>query len=409
MAKVAIMGHGVVGSGVAHILRSNASLIARHAGEPVELTRILDLRDFADLPYADLFTKDSADVVDNPQIDIVVECMGGVEPAATFIERALKNHKHVVTSNKELVVVRGTRLTAIAQENGVNFMYEASVGGGIPIIRPLRQCLAANHIQRIAGILNGTTNYILTRMRDGGVDFDVALAEAQKLGYAEKDPSADVLGWDARRKICILSHVAFGAPLDDSKIPSEGIDKLTRADMLYAKELGRAVKLLAVSQRVEAGYYAYVGPAMIPAGHPLSVVDDVFNAVFVTADMLGDAMFYGRGAGKLPTASAICGDVVDVVWHKNGVKAAEAYQDQADALDAGTAVTRLFVRVKGEENGPEEQLVQKQLGDVRIVRLLRFPDEFAFITGEEPFDALQKKIDALAGQLEIRQRLRYDF
>ena len=313
MAKVGILGHGVVGSGVAQILLENADVLEARAGEKIELARVCDLREF-DVSYKALFTKDAAEVYSDPEIGIVVECMGGKGAAYRFVKAALENGKHVVTSNKELIADCGTELEAIAAEKGVFLRYEASCGGGIPVIKPIREDLGANRLTRVVGILNGTTNYILTRMRQGGVSFAEALSEAQQKGYAEADPSADVLGWDARRKICILAHVAFGTPLDDSSIKTEGIDKLTREDMLYARALGRAVKLLGMAELVDGkGWRASVAPAMVAEAHPLASVSDVFNAVMVHGDRVDDVMFYGRGAGTAPTASAVCGDVLDIV------------------------------------------------------------------------------------------------
>ena len=409
MAKIGIMGHGTVGSGVAKILFDSAELMANRAGEPVEVAKILDLRDFDDLPYSDRFTKDVNDIIGDDSIDVVVECMGGIGAAYQFTKMALLAGKHCITSNKELIATHGKELLSIAAKKKVNYLYEASVGGGIPIVRPLRQCLAANRVVRIAGILNGTTNYILTRMKDGGVAFDMALKEAQELGYAELDPSADVLGHDAQRKICILSHAAFGAELDTSMISCSGIDTLTREDMVYAKEMGRIIKLIAMSQRTDEGYYALVAPMLVPLGSPISVVNDVFNGVMVRGDMVGDTMFYGRGAGMLPTASAVCGDIIDAIWHKNDVKAADKYSDEAPkALDPADAPTRLFVRIKGLEHSEEEAYVLEKMEDIRIVRLSRYPDEFGFITREAPLKVLNEEVDALKGRVEVLQRIRYE-
>ena len=288
MANVGIIGHGVVGSGVADILWNSREVLARRAGETIELQRVCDLRDFPAAPYADRMTKDAEQIYAADDIDIVVECMGGKGAAYRFVKAALERGKHVVTSNKELIADCGEELERIARETGVCLRYEASCGGGIPVIKPIEEDLAANRITRVAGILNGTTNYILTRMREGGVSFDAALKEAQQKGYAEADPSADVLGWDARRKICILAHVAFGTPLADSAIRTEGIDRLTREDMLYARELGRSVKLLAEAERTGFGWRACVTPAMLPDSHPLACVSDVFNAVLVLRPRRGD-------------------------------------------------------------------------------------------------------------------------
>ena len=320
MANVGIIGHGVVGSGVADILWNSREVLARRAGETIELQRVCDLRDFPAAPYADRMTKDAEQIYAADDIDIVVECMGGKGAAYRFVKAALERGKHVVTSNKELIADCGEELERIARETGVCLRYEASCGGGIPVIKPIEEDLAANRITRVAGILNGTTNYILTRMREGGVSFDAALKEAQQKGYAEADPSADVLGWDARRKICILAHVAFGTPLADSAIRTEGIDRLTREDMLYARELGRSVKLLAEAERTGFGWRACVTPAMLPDSHPLACVSDVFNAVLVHGDKVDDVMFYGRGAGTAPRPAPSAG----MCWTSSAARASAA-------------------------------------------------------------------------------------
>ncbi|MDR2514423.1 MAG: homoserine dehydrogenase [Christensenellaceae bacterium] len=382
MAKIGLLGHGVVGGGVAEILLKNAKLLQERVGQGLELTAICDLRDFSALPYADLFTKDAQALLTRPDIDIVVECMGGVEPARSFVLWAIEAGKHVVTSNKALVVAAGEEIIQKASERGVRFLYEASTGGGIPVIGPLRQNLAANRIDRIAGILNGTTNYILTRMRDGGASFAAALKEAQQKGYAEKDPSADVEGDDARRKICILCHVAFGSPLSDEKMFTEGITKLEKQDMLYAKELGRSVKLIALGERVADGFRASVAPAMLPGDHPLAGVSDVFNAVLVNGDMVGDVLFYGRGAGQLPTASAIVGDLIDIVLHPADRALASA---QAPAcLDALSGRMRLFSRVLRPLTPGAQQEVEGLFPGARLVTVEgeAFAGEFALISEE---------------------------
>ena len=408
MANVGIIGHGVVGSGVADILWNSAEVLARRAGEKVELKRVCDLRDFPAVPYADRMTKDAQEVYAAADIDIVVECMGGKGAAYRFVKAALENGKHVVTSNKELIADCGEELERIAEEKGVCLRYEASCGGGIPVIKPIEEDLAANRITRVAGILNGTTNYILTRMREGGVSFDAALQEAQQKGYAEADPSADVLGWDARRKICILAHVAFGTRLCDSAVRTDGIDRLTREDMLYARELGRSVKLLAEAERTRQGWRACVTPAMLPDSHPLACVSDVFNAVLVHGDKVDDVMFYGRGAGTSPTASAVCGDVLDIVRcpHKRGER-----PDGADlpALPSFTRQLRLFVRVCTARTPESEERVLAAFPGARIVQIEdeAFADEFALVTPLGQEDALLESAEALAKDLPCGAPIRY--
>lgn len=407
MAKVGIIGHGVVGSGVADILLNNADVLTERAGEKIELARVCDLRRF-DVEYKDLFTTDAQQIYADPEIDIVVECMGGKGAAYRFVKAALENGKHVVTSNKELIADCGTELEAIAEQMGVCLRYEASCGGGIPVIKPIEEDLGANRLTRVAGILNGTTNYILTRMREGGVSFEAALHEAQEKGYAEADPSADVLGWDARRKICILAHVAFGTPLDDSEIKSEGIDRLTREDMLYARELGRAVKLLGMAEQMEDGWRASVAPAMLPDSHPLACVNDVFNAVMVHGDRVDDVMFYGRGAGTAPTASAVCGDVLDIV--RNPAKKRDRAQNHAlEAKPSYTRELRLFMRVQHAMTQDARAKVEEFFPDARLVQLdgEAFADEFALVTEMGQEDVLLRCADALSEALPCGAPIRY--
>ena len=317
MAKIAIMGFGTVGAGVAEVARMNASSIAAKMGEEVYVKYILDVRDFPDSPYADRMIKDFSIIENDPEVEVVVETIGGARVALDFTRRALKAGKHVVTSNKELVATYGRELLEIAKEQNVNYLFEASVGGGIPLLRPLFQCLAANEIEEIAGILNGTTNYILTRMVKGGVSFAEALKEAQAKGYAEADPTADVEGIDAGRKICILSDLAWGKEVEPAKVRMEGISKLDLQDVATASAAGYSVKLLGRAIRMEDGKIAaFVAPHLVPQSSPISHVEDVFNGVCIRGNAVGDVMFYGRGAGDLPTASAVMGDVLDVIDHR---------------------------------------------------------------------------------------------
>ena len=317
MAKIAIMGFGTVGAGVAEVARMNASSIAEKMGEEVYVKYILDVRDFPDSPYADRMIKDFSIIENDPEVEVVVETIGGARVALDFTRRALKAGKHVVTSNKELVATYGRELLEIAKEKNVNYLFEASVGGGIPLLRPLFQCLAANEIEEIAGILNGTTNYILTRMVKGGVSFAEALKEAQAKGYAEADPTADVEGIDAGRKICILSDLAWGKEVEPAKVRMEGISKLDLQDVAIASAAGYSVKLLGRAMRQADGKVAaFVAPHLVPESSPISHVEDVFNGVCIRGNAVGDVMFYGRGAGDLPTASAVMGDVLDVIEHR---------------------------------------------------------------------------------------------
>ena len=313
MVNVAILGFGTVGSGVAEVLTQNGKLIDSRVGGLVRLKYILDVRDFPGSPYQGCFVKDFGEIENDPEVDIVVETIGGATIALEFTTRALKAGKSVVTSNKELVAAHGCALLKLAREHGVSYLFEASVGGGIPILRPLGSCLAANELEQITGILNGTTNFILTRMIQAGLTFDQALAEAQANGYAEKDPSADVDGHDACRKICILADLAFGKQVDPALVPTEGIRGVTLADVDYAASKDYKIKLLGRCLRQEEGRVcAFVAPHLVPGENPLSSVEDVFNAISVTGNAIGEVMFYGRGAGKLPTASAVVADVIDI-------------------------------------------------------------------------------------------------
>lgn len=314
--KIAIMGFGVVGSGVGEIVLKNQKGIAVKCGENVEIAHILDLRDFPESEFK-CFTKDFNDILSDPEVGIVVETMGGVNPAYKFTKELLLAGKHVITSNKELVAAHGAELLSIAEQKNINYLFEASVGGGIPIIRPLYSCLTAGIITDVIGILNGTTNYILTQMFQSGVSFENALCDAQKKGYAEKDPTADIEGLDTCRKIAILSSLAYGKAIDSSKVETEGITNITAEDVAYAEKAGYSIKLIGYSSREGKNVYAAVFPAFVSKQNPLSSINDVFNGIVVKGDDLGDVMFYGRGAGKLPTANAVVSDIIDAVKHKH--------------------------------------------------------------------------------------------
>ena len=321
MINVAILGYGTVGSGVYEILKNNPETIAKKTGDALNVKYILDIRDFNDHPEKEIFTKDYNDILQDDDVSIVVEVMGGLNPAYDFTKSALLAGKTVVTSNKELVATHGTELIAIAKEKSVNYFFEASVGGGIPIIRPINQCLAANTINKIYGILNGTTNFILTKMFAEGTTFENALTEAQELGYAERNPSADVDGHDACRKTAILSSLATGTFVDYNDIPTEGIRNISTTDVLFADKLGYVIKLIGAAEIDESGKIsAIVAPRLVSKESQLSSVNGVFNAIMLIGDSLGEAMFYGRGAGKLPTASAVVADVIDGAKHLHTTK-----------------------------------------------------------------------------------------
>lgn len=316
MVNVAILGFGTVGSGVAEVLEKNSAHIGQKVSTPVSLKYILDVRDFPDSPFADKVIHDFRIIEEDPTVDIVVETIGGATVALDFTRRALNAGKSVVSSNKELVAEHGYELIQLAAQKGVSYLFEASVGGGIPILRPLSQCLAANELTEVCGILNGTTNYILTRMIRGGLSFEAALKEAQEKGYAERDPAADIEGHDACRKICILAAIAFGRHIYPRQVPTEGITGVTLADVAYADSCGKKIKLLGRAVRQEDGRVcAYVAPHLVDEESPLASVEDVFNGILVKGDAIGDVMFYGRGAGKLPTASAVVADVMDAARH----------------------------------------------------------------------------------------------
>ncbi len=358
MIYAAIMGHGTVGSGVYEVFSMNAQKIGKVLGEPVEVKYVLDLRDFSNLPYAEKFVNDFSVIENDPEVTVVAEVMGGVGAAYEFTKRCLIRGKSVCTSNKELVATKGEELLKLAEEHKVNYMFEASVGGGIPIIRPLLQCLAANEFNEISGILNGTTNYILTQMIHNGVSFEDALKQAQLNGYAEKDPTADIEGYDACRKICILADLAFGDKFDPDKVSCEGITKITLEDVANADKLGCVIKLLGRTVRCENGEaYAYVAPHLIHKESPLAAVEDVFNAIMVNGNATGDVMFYGKGAGKLATASAVVADMMDCIEHmdhRRRISWGDGSKKLLRPID--TLQTVWYVRYKGPVSVLEAEL-----------------------------------------------------
>ena len=356
MIKVAILGYGTVGSGVVEVLTTNAGIIAKRAGQEVGVKYVLDLRDFPGDPIQSKVVHDFQIILDDPEVDIVVETMGGTIPAYEFVKKALLAGKSVCTSNKELVAAYGAELVHLAKSKSVNFLFEASVGGGIPVIRPLNQSLTADKILKINGILNGTTNYILTKMAKEGSDFDVVLKEAQELGYAEKDPTADVEGYDACRKIAILTSLAYGKQVNYEEVYTEGITKITAEDFKYAEKLEAAIKIFGSSRKEGGKLYAMVAPQMIRRDNPLFAVEGVFNAICVTGNMLGDVMFYGKGAGKEATASADVSDVVDAVKHMN-INVMTIWEDEKMIVEPMEEMeNRFFVRIGKEEKEKVEKL-----------------------------------------------------
>lgn len=399
MAKLAVLGHGVVGSGTVELFLKNREKINRKNGLDLELGYVLDIRDFPGLPYSDKFTKDINDILNDDDVTVVAEVMGGVHPAYDFVLACLNKGKSVCTSNKELVAKKGAELLKAAKDHNCNFMFEASTGGAIPIIRPIHRCLAANDITACAGILNGTTNFILTKMITEKMSFEDALAMAQKLGYAEKNSAADVEGDDACRKICILSSIIFGKHVYPDWVHCEGITKLTLEDVAYAESWGGAVKLIGSVKRLDDGrILPMVAPRFVCSGNQLSHIDDVFNGIMVYGDGFDEVMFYGRGAGKLPTASAVLGDVIDCAKHHSTVLS-QMWEDSADnsfIADYKDDTVAMYVRVKGAGKAD----ITKLFGDVEfITRDAQPADELAFITSAQKEKETDEKLASLGDKV----------
>ncbi|WP_099205229.1 homoserine dehydrogenase [Scatolibacter rhodanostii] len=398
MAKIAVLGHGVVGSGVVEVILSHAESLQERAKEEIVVKHILDLREFPELSYHNLFTKDFDVILHDDEVKIVVEVLGGVHPAYDFAKACLENGKSVVTSNKELVAAKGAELLAIAQKNNLNFLFEASVGGGIPIIRPISQCLAANDVTEIAGILNGTTNFILTKMITDKMGFDEALQLAQELGYAERDPAADVEGYDAQRKICILSSLAFGHHVYPETVHAEGITKITLEDVGYAKAWGGVIKLIGKVKKLPDGrLHILVGPMFVSNDSQLAHVDDVFNGIMVRGDATGDVVFYGKGAGKLPTASAVVADVIDCIKHFKARKYLY-WEDSKEGMlvDYKTQLESFFVHINAEDVDAALKNAENSFGSItRIIRKSEQIGEAGFIVNEITEPVLEEKLAAL--------------
>lgn len=399
MTKIALLGYGTIGSGVAEVLRINKESIAKKAGDQIEIKYILDLREFPGDPNEDKIVHDYDVILNDPEIAVVVEAMGGVEPAYTFTKNALLAGKSVATSNKALVAKHGAELIALAGEKNLNFLFEASVGGGIPIIRPLISCLTADVVEEITGILNGTTNYMMTKMSEEGSEFEDVLKDAQQKGYAEADPTADIEGHDACRKIAILTSLVSGQQVDFEDIHCEGITKISATDIKYAKALGRSIKLLASSRLVDGKYCALVAPFMLPVEHPLYPVSDVFNAVFVHGNVLGDAMFYGSGAGKLPTASAVVADIVDIVKHTGKHVWIDWEEEKLELADYKDAEYRFFVRTGADRNA-----VEAAFGAVSYVNAVDGLNETAFVTEQmngKAYEAAAEKLGDIINMIRV--------
>lgn len=396
MVKVAVLGYGTVGSGVVEVIETNKAVLEKRIGDSLDIKYVLDLRDFPGDPIQEKVVHDYDVIVQDPEISIVVEVMGGIEPAYTFVKQALLAGRSACTSNKALVAKHGAELLRIAKEQNCNFFFEASVGGGIPIIRPMHTSLSADVLEEITGILNGTTNYILSKMANEGLGFEEVLKDAQEKGFAERNPEADVEGYDACRKIAILSSLALGRQVDFEDIYTEGITKITAEDFAYAKKLKRAIKLLATSRMTDGKVYAMVAPFMIPEEHPLYSVNNVFNAIFVRGNMLGDAMFYGSGAGKLPTASAVVGDVVEAARRAGCNEPVEWAEDKLELSDISSARRQFLVRASSAE--ASEEKVKEVFGAVEFVDG-GIAGELGFLTPEMSEADYEKKAAGLPGIL----------
>lgn len=395
MVGIAILGYGVVGSGVYEVIRKNFDGITRRAGTKIDIKHILDIREFNSHPEKELFTKNYDDILTDTDVSVVVEVMGGVNPAYKFTKRALMAKKSVVTSNKELVAKHGCELLKLASENRVHYLFEASVGGGIPIIRPLKLCLAANEISEITGILNGTTNYILTQMINKDETMENALKKAQDKGYAEKDPSADIDGIDAVRKIAILTSLAFGKYVDSTKIPVTGIRNVTLTDVEYAKKSGCVIKLCGHCRALENGKLdVYVSPCFVPDESPLASVDGVFNAILVKGNAVGDALFYGRGAGKLPTASAVVSDVIEIAKSGENTDSPVWEDVGGDILEnSENSVSKHFARVKADGKESVKAEIEKIFDGVEIIDAEN--GEIGFVTDEMTAKDFENKLNEL--------------
>ncbi len=403
MIHVAVLGYGTVGSGVVEVISTNREELKNRIGDEVQVKYVLDLREFPGSSIEKILVHDFETIVNDDEVDIVVEAMGGLNPAYSFAKASLEHGKSYCTSNKELVAKYGPELLKLAEEKNSNFFFEASVGGGIPVIRPLNECLTADKILEICGILNGTTNYILTKMSREGLDFDTVLKEAQELGYAERNPEADVEGYDACRKIAILTSLAYGKHIDFEDIYTEGITKITDVDFKYAAKMGRVIKLFGKSRQENGKTYAMVAPFMIDESNPLYSVNGVLNGILVKGNMLGDTMFYGSGAGKLPTASAVVSDVVEAAKHK-GETVRQIWSAQKLELGEFKDYTgKFFVRVKGSEDELLEEITGL-FGNVEVFHADGVTGEFGFITGsmkESEFASCAEKCRGMITRIRV--------
>ncbi len=403
MVSIAVMGHGVVGSGVVEILLTHKQKLFSRLGEEIYVKKVLDLREFPDSPIADRFTKSFDEIINDLEIRVVVEVMGGLNPAYDYVKRCIKAGKSVVTSNKELVAAHGAELLELARQENVNFLFEASVGGGIPIIRPMNQCLVANNVDEIAGILNGTTNFILTKMIEDGMQFDDALKLAQDLGFAERNPEADIEGHDACRKICILASLAFGKHVYPEAVHTEGITKITLEDVKFAEKFGCVIKLIGRVKKLDNGKIDIItAPMLVPYKSQLANIDYEFNGIMVRGDCTGDVVFYGKGAGKLPTASAVCADIVDCCMHlKTRRFLFWADGDGSNIISVSDSVFGMYLRLKGTDAVSKAEAV---FGKVRAIEDSR---RGAVITDAMPMSEFNEKCEKLkADGVEILSTIR---
>lgn len=400
--KTAILGYGNIGSGVAQVLRMNADCVARRAGEPLEVKYVLDLREFPGDQMEKYVVHDLDIIVNDPEVKIVVETMGGTKPAYDFVKACLKAGKHVATSNKELVAKHGAELMQIAEEKHINFLFEASVGGGIPIIRPLNECITADEIDEITGILNGTTNFMLTEMAQEGMPYEEVLKQAQELGYAERNPEADVEGHDACRKISILASLVYGRQVDSEEVYTEGITELSDRDMAYAAAMGRTVKLLGTARKKNGEVYVMVSPVMIGQDHPLYSVNGVLNGILVNGGVIGDLMFYGAGAGKLPTASAVVADMVDAARNQQVTVMQRWSAEKLELGDWKKTEKQFFVRLSGN---PENRLAEaeKAFGPCQVQKISGM-EEFGVVTpvlSEADFEEAAARLEGVISRIRL--------
>ncbi len=409
MAKIAVLGYGVVGSGTVEVFYKNKENLEKKAGEPLDIKYILDVRDFPDSPFADKFVKDFNVILNDPEVKVVSEVIGGIKPAYDFVKSALTAGKSVVTSNKELVATKGAELLAIAKEKNVNFFFEASVGGGIPIIKPIHACLEANEIDEIAGILNGTTNFILTKMIRDGMGFDEALKIAQELGYAERNPTADVEGIDACRKICILASLSFGRHVYPENVHTEGITKVTLEDVEYMDCCDSKIKLIGCARREDNNEISIgVFPAVIKDESQLAGVNDVFNAILVRGDATGDVVFYGKGAGKLPTASAVVSDIISAVKHPDTSRSLTwSDSEQSFIRPFGKFTCANYIRLCADNTEKTKADIEALFGKVEYLSSKKQPaGELAFITGVMAEDDALSACEKLSGGAKLLGRIR---